>query len=405
MRVNETSDRSKSRLLYATLAVAAIFTLATLPASSKEPGIYIQWLFSYQFGLIKRGLIGTVLLNGVYPSRLVATSQLFRLSLLVSLATMGLYAAWALRIWRRRRPDSRDFLEHLMVVGLLIATPIGVVYYVANSQYMEVVLVLLLAIFCHVLCSRPARTIALPVLFVCCLASALVHEEALLSTVPVMLAGYYVSYASARPADRRVLAPLAAVYGLCLLLVLIAGARTGSMAAPITQHIISRHAADLPLDLHYSQVLDRSLTDNLRFTFGEYSRYWNGSRIVLAFVVVLPAIVFLSRRLLDKYPRRIGRMLVAVGLLPLGLAVIADDVFRWYVLIVIGLGSLNLVHTREALARSDEEVPVRVRGSQVGFGMIALLAAVLPFPFFPGDAPNPLLPAVMRIWVNLRVLF
>lgn len=372
------------------VALSVGVALLVSPDQPAEPELFTQWLFNYGCGLVKRALVGDMLARFVFAGPLpITASAMHAVATNLSVATALLFALFSARVWVASAAASRTArVQTLLAVLLLSVAPVGAVYYAGARQYQEVCNLLLLALFAHAAATRALQS-TLPALAVLLsLVSTLIHESSLLSTTPVMLT-LAVMQTPDGPQRRRAIVAAAGAFALCTALVLYVGAATTATAACITSQLTSRLA--FPVDPSKVEVLTSSFTGNVWMTLRAYVDVDNGSRVLLSLVVAAPAMLFLAASLRRRDPGRTGWWLVAVGLLPFGLIPLADDVYRWFVLSVVGLSVLLLSGDRTQ-ERPVEDTRV------LALGIAALvIAVVVPFPFFWGASSNPLFHRMMAL--------
>lgn len=396
------------------LALVVVVALVALPTEPKGAELYSQWLLGYDHGLVKRGLVGTVLLGTLFSSGgRISPDDMFAVSAGIALLSLASYVALGARVWISRRPGWRagarrvtddDVLATLLVLALLLASPIGLAYYVSNSQYLEQVNLLVLSVFAHVALSRPRRAVLVATAVACSVLSTLAHENALLSTVPVMLAGTAYRCGGLR-AGRRTLAVLGTTGVACLALVVVAGATTSQVAAEVVRDAEARYPTEVADRTETGLVLTRSVPDNIAYTFDKYSSLsGGGSRIPLSLLVTAPAMAFLAMLIRRRDPSAAGLLLVVAALAPCALVLLGDDVYRWFVLAVVGLAVLVLAIAPTGAA-PDPAGRARRPGGLVALGVLALLAATaLPYPYFLDNDGNPMSDQLLRVLSGLESL-
>lgn len=400
--------RQRQLLFAMLLFVAAVFTLAAIPSAPKNPGSFIQWLFNYDYGLIKRGLIGHLITHLRNSSDPISMAGMFYLATGLSLLTWTLYAAISIRAWRgkfgRALSMTGSWIIVLLIVAILTASPIGVSYYVSNSHNLEVVNLLNLAIFANIIFFRPIRPWPIAALISFSLISVLVHESALLSTIPVGFLIYVLLYA--KPFDKKLLSLLLGLYVFCIALVVVAGINSRTVSQQIVDGVV--RGVDAPFAsaiqskmADKTDVLQFTLADNMRKGFRSFTKPRHLTRAAFAVLVTAPAMLFLSLLLFHRLQRRMAIVAVMAGLLPLSLTLLADDVFRWLILTIVGLSVLSLAPAADHFkSEAMSDVTTHRGGSApiIGLGIVALLTAVdLPYPYFMTNDGNPLLDAALKL--------
>lgn len=391
-------DTPYRHLLFAMLLfVAAVFTLTAIPSAPKNPESFIPWLFNYDYGLIKRGLIGHLIKNLRNPTDLISIAGMFYLTTGLSLLAWGLYAAMSVRAWQGKLFEG-SWVTLLLVISLLTASPIGISYYVSNSHNLEVVNLLTLAIFANIIFFHPPRSLALVALISFSIVSVLVHESSLLSTIPLGFMIYVLLYA--KTFDKSLLCTLPIIYLICIVIVIIAGINSRTVAQHVVDSVVRSVDSNLAAAIQSKindklDVLQYSFYENLQKGLRSFTKTRHITRAVFSFVVTAPALLFLSILLFRRLQSRVAVLAIIVGLSPLLLTLVADDIFRWLILAIVGLSVLNLTpaadHFKVGAASHVASASI------IGLGIIALLTAVdLPYPFFMSNDGNPLLGAMLK---------
>ncbi len=203
------------------VGLTAAVAVLSVPAQSTEPELFTQWLFSYSCGPLKRALVGDILTRFVFSdTRPISVVAMHVVATAVSVATAMLYGLFAARVWMARAiapPTQRA--QMLVAVALLSLTPVGAMYYAGARQYPEVSNLLVLALFSHLLLARPPHTWLLATAALVSLASTLIHESSLLSTIPVILA-LAVMHAPNGRSRQTAITVGAATFAVCTALVM-----------------------------------------------------------------------------------------------------------------------------------------------------------------------------------------
>lgn len=377
------SERHTRAVAFGILALAAGAAVLSAPARSSEPELFTQWLFTYGCGLVKRALVGDLLTRFVFSGGTpIAEMSVHVVAVVVAVASVMLYALFAARVWLARPAvSSAQRVQTLTTIGLVSMAPVGAMYYVGARQYPEVGALMVLALFANWLLMAPRHSWLLASAMLASICSILIHEASLLSTIPIMLT---LTVMRAPDGQSRRLADAmgAGTFVVCAALVVYMGAVSPATAACVTNQVASRvgFAVDPPM----VEVLTTTFVENIVMTVQGYTSPWNGTRIPLSLLVTAPALIFLAASLARREANRRGGRLAAVGLCPLGLIVLADDVYRWFVMAVVGLSVLLLT----SVWQHDEPVE---DDWVITLGLAALVIAfVLPYPFFRGASSNPL---------------
>lgn len=410
------------------VAVSAVMSVVSIGDVAKGQALYSQWLITYDQGLVKRGLLGTVLTSVFFPGDgQISLGSLYRISFATAAIALALAMLVVLRVWwacraswtdRAGEGSGREAASFLVASALLIATPIGYLYYLSNNSYYEVVNLGLLALFVNVVLFRPSRTVGFAVLVVVSLVSLLVHENSLLSTIPVMVVLTWL-VCEAGSWDRKVLAKLGLVLVASGVITVALGPSSVDAGPSLVSSMSTRYELPAADWQETEDVLTRSVPDNVRYAFDKYqSKTGGGSRIIFSLLVTVPAMAFLvsaARRRLDR-----DRQLPVIGatFLPMLLVFLADDVYRWFIFTVIGLAFVTIVLERfpdagraAPVDGADAEEAVAAPASSsdqisvLALGMVVILIACLvPYPSFLGYGTNPLSDPVFSFLSNTKQL-
>jgi hypothetical protein len=392
---NQVTNNLCRHLLFGGLMfIATLFALTAVPLAPKNPDSFVQWLVSYEYGLTKRGLVGSLLQNFWFRGP-ISLKDMLCVSNFIALFAWALFVVLSIRVWFLI-PKNENWIITFIVICILIATPIGIIYYVSTSHNLEVVNLFLLAAIVNLFLSRPCRMIADISLLFFSILSVLIHELALLSTIPIAMAAYSLT----QRISQRSIIILAGVYLICGALVVVAGGNSREVARPAVYHAVRGmdtefSAAIGPKIQDRIDVLQFTFVENLKKGFRSFSKVAHVNRAFFTMLIAGPAICFLSIVIFQQVQRGIGLILIATGLMPLSLILLADDIFRWAILTVVGLSILALV---AGTARRDhmlESIDVAGPEAVIGFGILALLASSdLPYPYFLNNDGNPLFGAL-----------
>lgn len=378
--------------------VVAVVAAVVVPMEAKSPELHSQWLLGYDHGLVKRGLAGALLRGLVFRGDgRITTDSMLTATTVVALVALALFTLLAVQA-HRARGAARGEVADLVPSALLLLTPVGALYLVSNSQYLEVTHLLLLAAYALVLVRRPPPAVGIPVLVATCVVATLLHESALVSVVPLVLVLHWLVGGARR--DRGTIVVAGGTVVLCLAVVLAASAHSSAVADEAVAGVEARYPTSAAEEQETRDVLTRSVPDNVGYAFDRYrSVSGGGSRVVLSLAVAAPAMAFLGARLLARLGRRRGAVLLGATLAPLALCLIADDVYRWYVLVVVGMAVADLV------LDVTGPRPRPGAGPSAAAGLLAMaVAGVLPYPYFLGNDGNPLSDPVLRILSGLEGL-
>lgn len=299
-----------------------------------------QLLFDYDFGLIRRGLAGTLSAPFLGPE--VSRGEVLALAALVTLAGV---LSFALFLWRNLQDDVAGGL--LLVLGF---NSFALASFIGNTGYLDGIL-LVLTVAALML---PARGAGLALRLVLVVAGALVHENML--PYFTVLIGFDLWL---RRADARGLALLPVLAGLATVAALALWAEPSTeRAALITEHL--RDRAAFLSDENALDVTGRSIGANfaLMAEMRATVKYWAWVLFDgLPLLAMALWLIWLGFRLLGPGAGFSRLALAAAVLAPLSLNVIAFDVVRFGVASVLaGFLALALVlaHAEGARARLAE---------------------------------------------------
>lgn len=409
--------------------ISLVIALVATPLDPVDPDNYLLWLVAYGDGPLRRGLVGTILTATVLRGDSAALEDLFAATTAVSWLTYLSFLALVVRTWAQRRTLRHTLLEigrpdgfvvDLLTMIVLVASPIGVLFYVSEAYYLDVANLLILSVFAHVVLSRPRRSIATVALVLCSALATLVHENALLTTVPAMAAIYWISSERGTRSRPALVRTLAAPVG-CVVLVGVLALGSGDAGPPAVRAAAERLDVSQFGAAEATEIMERSVLDNVSYAFDKYrSLSGGGSRVIFTLLVAGPALWFLCVAITRRTPSSQRRWLLLAGLAPLGLTLLADDVYRWFSLSIVALGLVLLLvgsassnepgalggagvgesHDLDARPRDG-----RQDGNLVPFGILAIVPAlVLPYPYFLTNDGNPMSEPVLRVLSNLKQL-
>jgi hypothetical protein len=247
-------SRAGAALLVSILVFVGLKYLGTVNAWKQT-----HWLFSYELGFVKRGLVGT-LFQGLHPSRVVYSEAIVVTSLAVVALFLVALGAFAYPLFSERQR------QRSLAIALVALLAPGVGYLVSDLgrfDVMNLTLCLVTLLGVQALGRFPA---VLLVAVSCVL--LLIHEAALVLCLPLLFVAYLESEGRLEAlANRRQwlrLAPLLAPVGL--LFVALVG--LGSSDRPAAELIASLAAqADFEPSTRSAYVLLRPLGSNVAQVF------------------------------------------------------------------------------------------------------------------------------------------
>jgi len=287
-----------------------------------------HWLFSYEFGFLKRGLVGT-LVTPVVP--LTTFADLVAVSLVTSLITFTAFFWWILLpAWR---------------TGLSLYLSLWVAFAVLHSgtlqnlwfdplRFDQINLWLLLLTLATIARTGPkTSTAAVGVLGIL---SLLVHEAAFFTTLPVMLGALAFRLSStATPRPWRWMGALAVLFTLVTFLIGTLG-RLRMTCEKYLEHLQS--IVEFEVAPRSVAVLTRSLDENMAMTLAHLGR---GTviqgHLVLALLLVPTGVVCVGlvrdlRAQVRPTLPGVTYPFLAASLSPLALYGLGLDFFRWWAL-------------------------------------------------------------------------
>lgn len=383
------------------LQVFSLFYIA-FPTQPRQPGNFLAWLFSYEFGLIKRGFLGEIITAYLYPApEKISLMNLFWIIRVVSVLTFVFAMLIAfLSLWQQTKNlvSGTDKISLLLVIAIFLGTPIGIPYYVSNGFYTEVVLFFFLFLFYGYLKAFPDSKGRFFVLGLLSLASCLTHEISLLSTIPTMLLIYYLGFGKIESLW-KVKIQLVAIYGACIALMAIASSQSSGAKQRLFGYVATRVGEGFFLVDHPFLVLCRSFVDNLVHTYNCYFKgeqiQVGGVRVIWSLLVILPALTFLIRQFYLRTNRKVFQLCMLIGLLPLGLYILGDDTYRWNIFIIVNFCLFNLLTVASPAQAAQKQHPLHLC---VGVVAIAV-ALIIPYPYF-ASAPGYPSFADISFWIK-----
>lgn len=376
------------------LAVVVLTGLLVIERNLTTTGEWVatHYLFSYQDGLRKRALVGSVLraVTGDAPVTVELVTALGLLQLLVFVALAGLLTAAV------ARRDREDATTALLLGVLVVASTHARTLVVDVGRFDVLLLSLLLVVALLALWDARAGLVALPPLV---LAGMLVHEISLVATAPLMALMVLHRLRSLDRARTWLVAGVgSAALTAAVAATFVATAGRSRDVAGAAMLSASRRAAFAPTS-DAIMIQSSSTLDNVRLALGRLVDVGPPAVLVLL-VVAVPACVIAYEVTLRHDRSRAARLLGVAALSPLLLMLVGADYGRWTVLAVLNVLVLALwwrgVH-RGALRTTDGTTDGtggerRLPGldlRRLGMLALTLLALLLPSPSrgglgFPG---------------------
>lgn len=284
------------------------------------------YLFDYNFGFSKRGLMGAIL-SSIFNTPI---SYWVLSGVAVFIFVTMLVMLWLLYV------KLADIDQNIYLIQILFFTSLGFVFLCHEIGYYDHV-GLIVAIACILL---PVDTQSIILRVVLISIALLIHEAFLILFLPVVIFDTYIKSVSGG-FSKSVFIPLAiAVIAVGIVVAIsIIGKFDIDRREEFIAHL-SAKAADFAIRRDAVQINFRGLTENFLVN---YPLWANPGRIISMFftiVVTAPVVVFLianaigiGERLLECKRRRINRYLLALAALsPFALNAIAWDLHRFTVL-------------------------------------------------------------------------
>lgn len=318
--MNDLAQKADAQLSRLFLCITLPLAIITFLRAVRAPNLWsaTQSTWSYQFGFIRRGLMGTLLSlseNISYTHFFYLASTLLALGLITLLFHSARLA--------------KKLPANIFILSLFFFSP-SLIYYVHTIGYMDHIgLLAALA-----LAFMPAHTLSLAAL---CVITLLFHEINLVIILPLLITRALLAWQ-----QNRALTPftLAAYASLCPFFLLIflhpTPENLQSMIAHITAH------ADFPLRTDNFAVLERNLHHNWTMNTGGDSRRPILGALRSYGIIYLPLTLFYATLILTilqksrpRPPRQQALIIATVllsSLLPLCAILVARDHSRFFAL-------------------------------------------------------------------------
>jgi hypothetical protein len=318
------------------LAIAGLFTLISGVGVSlslaQAPALinwsYTHWAFTYDYGFVKRALIGQILASFVPPDSLYAVIE--RLALVSSVCASASLIFFFFRPFLRSRQPGQ------FVFAVLATTHFGTVQHFFYDLGRFDQLGLLLCLGCLLTIEKCRQRVTAVVILVSCCVGVLIHEAFFVIYLPLIMAYWRFRQSP----DLSTLLQLAVVLPATVLLVFANGAKPQIAQVEYVQHL---------KDIHGPWIDEKSVQV---LYGGPVSEAERTSRVLLspmriAHTAVLFAFLLPSLLLLAKIIRAASRpgdslignrdgsiLLLLAALSPLSLYMIGLDFARWWALAI-----------------------------------------------------------------------
>jgi len=301
------------------LAVLALFFVLVRNLLPPNAFTATVLLFDYEFGLIRRGLIGEI--GNFFWGETVTRAEAFLASVVITL--FGVIAACAL--FFRRLPKTTAGILFLV----LIFSSFAFAAIVASTGYIDLVLI---GLVCLVLFSSPTYFTGIALRVAICAIGMLMHEVMLPYFTVFLAFDIWISRQDQRFLPRATLSLLPLVAGLAALLVLMKWGQLPPAEIAGFVDYIDLKSAFTP-DPEATIVMERTIGDNLQVMAEKRQlpdyRAWvlfDG----LSLLAMTLWVIWLNLKLLRPNSSMITRLLMIGAIIaPLSLNLIAFDVVRF----------------------------------------------------------------------------
>lgn len=380
------TDRLTWLWLVAFVAVLVLSMAKTLRLPIGYPASLMA--LNYEQGFIRRGLVGTVLFRGEGP---ITELWIAGVALVILALLMVAFTAVTWPILRAHPP--------LRLLAVLFASSLCIVYAASTMGYFDHLLLLIaaLAVAVRGVAGRAVLLVAGGGLAI------LIHEAALLVTVPVLMLALWLALdRQGRTATAPVLLAGLALAGMTVAVVRLGGLEDAAVVE-LRQALQAR--ADFPLTGLAFDILSADPVEHARAITGSVNLVAHLDSLVIALPALAPILgvaLILARRMAT------GRMLLPAvafaGLAPCLLRLAGSDIHRWDAL-AIGTSflALALLLRETSGARA---VPAHWPGLQPVLAVALAASAGSGTFLFAGQAldPWPFLGqrAVVMDWIGVR---
>lgn len=389
-RITADAARSATR---ATWLVAGVIILAALGAGW-DTWKHTHWLFTWEHGFIRRGLVGTIHASFVDVATvhdLVLLQTAFAVAAAVGLSVL-VVAALKADAAAHDGQLTQPALKAALVAGVLLASP-GLIQQLFHDVGRLDVFGLLLLVIVAALLPGLGRAAGLALCIAAGMLAVLIHEAFALWVAPAVLALWYDRW---RAVPQSLVALAIALIGVAVATGVV-WQFSYSMHFDLDSAIaMLQQRASFPVHKEAVQVHFRNVPDNIAFTVerGSGPRRLAGAALGL---VLLASYAWLLLSLLGPAARRRPAEAVVLGALvlaPLTLLAVGHDFGRW-------LAMVNATLALLFLSTVQRGAPVLSRLGERGM-VTSLLAVMLMLLVGPFGVADPL--PDIGIWTFLAAL-
>jgi len=293
--------------------------------------LYTSWLFNYDFGFMKRGLIGQILHHIQIPPtykniRLISIFLFLFLFYFIYLAT--------LRVLNTLTLDKKYKYTLLFCFMLLPFTTTQLILEISRFDQIAQLLVI---IFLFIITQCKKTIIPFIYLTFSIVLLTLIHEAALIIFSPLMISLFYLNYK-----NKKQTYALSLLTIICIILISIYGTATSNQI-----HALIQNYKNYKYFSEYAvRTTSLSIKENILLNLHALIQSKTYIAILIAIVVIIPFLNFIYQSF--NFKKYYFFMIVTAS--PLLLSVIAFDYFRWISLFLFNLTILcfYLILTRIA---------------------------------------------------------
>lgn len=309
---------------------------------------FTHWAFTYDYGLVKRGLAGEVLSWVVEPYALFSTVEWIALFNAIAVAVGLMFFVW--------RPFFRHGNAGLLAFAILATTHFATLqhffYDVGRFDHLG----LMLALVCIACIEWSHGTAALVVILLCGTTGVLIHEAFAVAHAPLVLAYWLYSIPPTGDVRWTRVLPVAAVALLLgILVVLISNTGPSIEQKALVTELTAKHGSWIQ-QKSVSVLFGGVATEGPRSIQIFFTARRLVQHLVLAAFLIPTAVLFAKAIRTRETTTRSARgdaskagMLVLAALSPLGLYIIGIDFARWWALAITNV----LLAVALLMARSD----------------------------------------------------
>lgn len=368
---------------FAAVVVAGLLVIERNLAVTDD-WVATHYLFSYQDGLYKRALVGSVL-------RLITRDAILTIELVTALGLLLLLAFVLLAALLTAAAIGRD-REHAttaLLLGVLVVASTHTRTLIIDVGRFDVLLLVLLIVIA-LLSAWDARAglVALPPLLI---ASMLVHEISLVATAPLMtLMVLHRLRSLDRPRPWLLAGVGAATLSATIAVAFLATAGRTRDAAEAAMLAAAQRAGFAPTR-DAIMIQSSSTLENVQLALGRLISV-GPLAVLILLAVALPALVLAREATFVAGPSRSATVLGVAALSPLALMLVGTDYGRWTMLAVLNVLVLALwwrIAQRRGAPTRAERLPPTLDLRRPGIFILTMLALLLPSPSriglgFPG---------------------